>query len=403
MPAATRTAFAAVLAMMFLGSTGYFMVTPLLALDLTVTLHVAVTVAGFLVGTYVFASQAMQVAAGVLITRYGVVPVLLVSAALSMAGYLLLATAGGTASAAAAIVLAAIGTGSRTVSMKVFVTSMWRRNGVRALTLRSLIVNVSAAVGPFLGVLLLQEFGAVLLAAGLTNIPMMVLAVMLRRDVNSQTAGTADTSWRKAFGGIWMLIRHPLLRYSIAGSVGFWLLYTQLSLTVPLYVHSKYHSAPILSVMFLVNAVLAALVQGSMLKRLADKPDIARLLALGMFVTGASFLPLLLRLHGAEIFLFVALFTLGEAIVVPMLDAAAGQAAGWSGSTGNAFGLIAVGWAIGGLIGNDLGGALFSAGAQHGRLYLLWLGFCLVGCCSAVLVARARPPASGRSDSRPSP
>jgi MFS transporter, DHA1 family, multidrug resistance protein len=383
-------AFVAVLTMLFLGSAGYFMVTPLLALDLTVVLHVAVAVSGLLVGAYVFVSQAMQVAAGALITRYGVVPVLLVSAAMSMAGYLLLAAAGGTAGAAAAIVLAATGTGSRTVGMKVFVTSLWRRDGVRALTLRSLVVNVSAAIGPFLGVLLLKEFRAVLLAAALTNIPVMVLAPMLRRHITGHTSGAADTSWRKAFGGIWTLIRHPLLRYSIAGSVGFWLLYAQLSLTVPLYVHSTYHSALILSSMFLLNAVLAALVQGSMLKRLADKPDIPRLLALGMFVTGASFLPLLLRLHGAEIFVFVALFTLGEAIVVPMLDAAAGQAAGWSGSTGNAFGLVAVGWAIGGLIGNDLGGALFSVTAQHGRLYLLWLGFCLVGCCSAVLVARAR-------------
>lgn len=395
-PAAASGTLAAVLTAMFLVSTGYFMVTPLLALDLTVSLHVAAAVAGVLVGAYVFVNQAMQVAVGVLVTRYGTLITLLVSATGALIGYELLAIAQGALSAAAAIVLAAAASGGRTVSMKVFVMSVGHGDGVRALTLRSLVINVAAALGPFLGVLLLREFALAFALAGLANIPLVLLALTLRKELARQAGTAADTSWREAFGGIWALLRHPLLRHSIAASIGFWLLYAQLFLTVPLYVHRTYHSAFILSVMFVLNAVLAALVQGSMLKRLKRQFNIAHMLALGMLVTGCSFLPLLLSLRGAEIFIFVAVFTFGEAIVAPLLDAAAGLTVGWSASAGSAFGLVAAGWAIGGLIGNGLGGLLFTTAAEHGRLYLLWLGFWVVGCSSAALVARARAqPAAG--------
>lgn len=395
-PAAARGTLAAVLTVMFLVSTGYFMVTPLLALDLTVSLHVAAAVAGVLVGTYVFVSQAMQITAGLLITRYGLFSILVASCAVAVAGYLLLAIAQGAESAAVAIVIAAVGSGSRTVSMKVFVTLVSPGAGARALTLRSLVINGAAALGPFLGVLLLREYTLAFTLAGLVNILLVLLALMLRKQLARQAAAAAETSWRQEFEGILLLLRHPLLRYSIAASIGFWLLYSQLSLAVPLYAHRTYHSASILSVMFVLNAVLAALVQGLMLKRLKRQFNITHMLAWGMLVTGFSFLPLLLRLRGAEILIFVAMFTLGEAIVTPLLDTAAGLTAGWSASAGSAFGLMAAGWAIGGLIGNGLGGLLFTTAAEHGRLYLLWLGFWVVGCSSAALVARARAdPAAG--------
>ncbi len=387
--AGARGKLAAVLLAMFVVSTGYFMVTPLLALDLTVSLRMPVAVAGILVGAYVFVSQAIQPVVGVLNSRYGTLPVLLTSCALALAGYLSLAVARGLAWAAVAIVLAAAGNGGRTVSMKTFATSVWRGRGVRVLTLRSLVVNVAAALGPLLGVLLLHQFSLALVTAGLVNIPLTLLAVRLRREMRP-APGAEPRSWRAAFAGLGGLVRHPLLRSAIAGSIGFWLLYSQLSLTVPLYVHREYHSGVLLGAMFVVNAVLAAVVQATMLKGQLTQDNFIPVLAVGLLVTGCSFLPLVISLHGAEVLAYVVLFTFGEAITVPLLDAVAGVAADWSDSAGSAFGLMAIGWAIGGLVGNDLGGLAFSVAAGHQRLYLLWLCFFLVGCGSAVLMIRAR-------------
>lgn len=383
----------AVLLLMFFISTGYFMVAPLLALDLTLSLHMAVTVAGVLVGMYVFLSQAMQTVAGVLTSRYGTLPVLLCSAAVALAGYLLLAVAQSTAWITVAIGLAAIGNGGRTVSMKTLLTSVSQRQGVRALTMRSLVVNMAAAIGPLLGVLLLRHFAVAFLAAGLVNVPLAALAVRLRHRLRRPPDAAAE-SWRNLFAGIGTLLRHPLLRNAMAGSIGFWLLFAQISLTVPLYVHQAYHSAFLLSAMFVLNAVLAAVVQATMLKGLTTQPDVGRLLAVGLVVTGCSFLPLALHLHGAEVFAFAVIFTFGEAITVPMLDAAAGVAADWSISAGSAFGLMAIGWAIGGLMGNDLGGLAFSVAEQHQQLRLLWMCLFLVGCGSAAVMTRARRSAA---------
>lgn len=386
-----RGTLVAVLLAMFVVSTGYFMVTPLLALDLTVSLRMTVSAASALVGTYVFVSQAMQAVAGFLITRFGTLPVLLSSCALALAGYLSLAFARGVVLAALTIVLTAVGNGSRTVAMKTFTTSVWRGHGVRALTWRSLVVNVSGAIGPLLGVVLLHEFSLVLVIAGLVNLLLMMLAVRLRRAM-LRDPGATPITWRETFAGLKNLVRHPLLRSGVAGSIGFWLLYSQLSLTVPLYVHGNYHSGVVLSAMFMLNAVLAVLVQTTMLRghRMREESFLP-VLAVGLLLTGCSFLPLALHLHGAEVFAYIALFTVGEAITVPLLDAVAGTAAGWSAAAGSAFGLMAIGWAIGGLIGNNLGGLAYTAlTAGHQRLYLLWFCFFLVGCGSAAVMIRAR-------------
>lgn len=387
--ATARGTFVAVLLAMFFVSTGYFMVTPLLALDLTLSLHVTVPVAGLLAGLYVFASQSMQTVGGLLISRFGTLPVLLTACVVALAGFLSLAIASSAAWAAAAVTLAAVGNGGRTVSMKTFVTSVWQGHGVRALTLRSMAINVAAALGPLLGVLLLHHFSLAFVSAGLVNLPLMLLAVRLRRELQRQPS-EAPASWPDAFARFRALLRHPLLRYGIAGSIGYWFLYAQLSLTVPLYVHRTYHSGAVLSAMFIVNAVLAALVQATILKRLATQDNIERMLAAGLLVTGFSFLPFAVHLYGAEVFVFIAMFATGEAITVPMLDALAGTAAGWSASAGSAFGLMSVGWAIGGLAGNDLGGLAFSTATQHQWLYLLWFCFSLVGCGSAALIVRVR-------------
>jgi DHA1 family multidrug resistance protein-like MFS transporter len=392
-----RGKLAMVLLTMFVVSTGYFMVTPLLALDLTVSLRMPVAVAGVLVGAYVFVSQAMQPVVGLLISRYGTLPVLLSACAIALAGYLALAVARDTAWAAVAIVLAAAGNGGRTVSMKTFATSVWRGRGVRVLTLRSLVVNVAAALGPLLGVLLLHQFALALVTAGLVNVPLALLAVRLRRDLRA-ASGAAPATWRTAFAELGELVRHPLLRSAIAGSTGFWLLYSQLSLTVPLYVQREYHSGTLLGAMFVINAVLAAVVQATMLKGQRMQDNIVPLLAFGLLVTGCAFLPLVIRLHGAEVLAYVVLFTVGEAITVPLLDAVAGVAAGWSASAGSAFGLMAIGWAIGGLVGNDLGGLALSEAAGHQRLYLLWLGFFLIGGGSAALMIRARRHSQQREE-----
>lgn len=385
-----RGTLVAVLLAMLVVSTGYFMVTPLLALDLTVSLRMTVSAASALVGTYVFVSQAMQAVAGFLITRFGTLPVLLSSCGLALAGYLSLAFARGVVWAALTIVLTAVGNGSRTVSMKTFTTSVWRGHGVRALTWRSLVVNVSGAIGPLLGVVLLHDFSLVLVIAGLVNLVLMMLAVRLRRAM-LRDPGATPITWRESFAGLANLVRHPLLRSGVAGSIGFWLLYSQLSLTVPLYVNRNYHSSVVLSAMFLLNAVLAVLVQTTMLRGRRMQEDFLPVLAMGLLLTGCSFLPLALHLHGAEVFAYVAMFTVGEAITVPLLDAVAGTAAGWSTAAGSAFGLMAIGWAIGGLIGNNLGGLAFTAFTSgHQRLYLLWLCFFLVGCGSAAVMIRAR-------------
>jgi MFS transporter, DHA1 family, multidrug resistance protein len=384
-----RGKLSAVLLAMFVVSTGYFMVTPLLALDLTVSLRMAVAVAGILVGTYVFVSQAMQAVGGLLVSRYSTLPVLLTSCAVSLAGYLLLAAAPDTVAAAVAIVAAGIGNGGRTVSMKTLATAVWRGRGVRALTLRSLVVNVAAALGPLLGVLLLHQYAIAMVTAGLVNVPLILLAVRLRGEM-LRRPDAAAASWRAALAGLGDLVRHPLLRSGIAGSIGFWLLYSQLSLTVPLYVNRTYQSGVVLGALFVVNAVLAAIVQATMLKGHWMHDNLAQVLAAGLLMTGCSFLPLVLRLHSAEVFAYVVLFTIGEAITVPLLDAVAGVAADWSASAGSAFGLMAIGWAIGGLIGNDLGGLAFSAAAGQQRLYVLWVCFFLIGCGSAAVMFRAR-------------
>src|SRR5579864_290911 len=97
---ASRTLVAVLLAMFFV-STGYFMVTPLLALDLTLSLHATVPVAGLIAGLYVFASQAMQTVGGLLVSRFGTLPVLLTACVVALAGFLSLAITSSVAWAAA--------------------------------------------------------------------------------------------------------------------------------------------------------------------------------------------------------------------------------------------------------------------------------------------------------------
>jgi DHA1 family multidrug resistance protein-like MFS transporter len=361
-----------------------FAIVPLLALYLSTEHGVPASRIGVVLAVMALANQGLQVLLGTVADRVGSRVALTAGICLASVGYLGFALATGFPGQLGCAATLGIGRALLSLVGKMLLLEVAGGDGAPALTLRTMMVNVGSAVGPLLGGLLFGGFRAVLFAG--VAMHLVVWAVLVRH-----AAGRPAV--RRDRAGLRDLCRNVPLVGITAASTGFWFLYTQLTVTFPLYVNEQFDMRGSVGLLFALNAALAVALQFPVLRILDARIDSWRAIVLGCVAVGAGFLVLGAVPAIWGLVVFVVLFSVGEIVVVPKLDVLTAYVAP-AGAVAGAFGFASLGWAAGGFLGSLLGGLGYQAASRAGRLPLFWSAGFAVGCLAAaafaVLAARLR-------------
>ncbi|MGC4857075.1 MFS transporter [Micromonospora sp. DT4] len=297
-------------------------------------------------------------------------------------GYLLLSFAHSVAVAWIAVTLIGTGYGGAVLAIKVLMVGEQPSGVLRRLGLLATALNVGAAVGPLVSGLIQASYGADInfLQLGLLSIAGAALTSLLP----SARTQVATTSARPTV----RRLTDPEVSYPLLLLVFAFALYAQLYATVPLLVHARLDSGWVLGAVFVVNAVVVIALQVPA-SSLAARLDAVRRYgpAIGLVCFAASFAVLAYAHTGAVVLGAVAIASIAECLVLPIVEADLSALFG-SGALVAAFTLSALAMGVGESIGSYLGVSLMLVGGSTASYFLLALA-CLSGLCAAVDTARA--------------
>lgn len=176
------------------------------------------------------------------------------------------------------------------------------------------------------------------------------------------------------------VVRHKkFVRYT-GVMILFWIMFAQLSVSLPIKFFELTGNETYVSSIFVMNGLSGILLM-FLLRKLFVKKSPILLIQLGMLIMGIS-----LSLIGTTSIIYlslvwVLLFTLGETLILPSSDVAV---SGYSDgqNSGIYFGMFDISWAIGGTIGNYLGAWL----VEQEFALNPWSIYIAIGLCGYILL-----------------
>ncbi|MEP7199500.1 MAG: MFS transporter [Chloroflexota bacterium] len=366
----------------FLMNTGFFLLVPFIALHGTRDLGLTAALAGVVLGIRQFVQQGLAVFGGALGDRIGYKPALGAGLLIRAVGFACFGFAADVPGLLIAALIAALGgsffesTGNAALAT---LTPIEHRPA--AFTLYGVAARMGSSLGPLLGIWLLSiSFTWVALAASsfyivgfallLFGVPSIMPPAQRNRAAGLTTPSLA-TTFRAA------LRDRPFVRF-VALNAGYWFLFAQFGISLPLYAFQRFGNLEAISGYYLVNSLPAVLVQFALLQYLNRRWTRARILvvamtliALGIGTIGVWPLPLLVVVSAS-------VYSLGDLLYQPTQytitsDLARGD------MLASYFGFAAFALAVGGGAGNVLGGVLFDLATAQGRPELVWYGYGVVG------------------------
>ncbi|HEV2764065.1 MAG TPA: MFS transporter [Pyrinomonadaceae bacterium] len=347
--------------------------------------------------------------AGLLIEKYGVLPVYAAGVLLSAAGYAgftLGASAAALSSAAAAV---GVGLGLDSLCRSVILVREGgsKEGGNRALALQYVLFNVAVTVGPLLS--------TAALLAGRTTREVFIAAASIHGAVGaafllflplpaSAVARAARGSVRRSVRAAWQdrAFRSLLLRLPPV-----WFVFSVMQSVVPVFLSEWVHVAGAsITSAFSLNALLVVLLGYRVQSRLVgllEGHGLSKLygVALGCVLMGGGIFSLLLapRMPWASVYLFIIIFTMGELCFVPIVQAVVNDSVPeGEASQGLYFGMAKLAWGVGAGLSNLVGGFVIEACRRHGYAYLPLL---FGGAAVAVSVYYLRLAGRERGRARP--
>jgi MFS family permease len=364
----------------FAAAAGTFLVVPFLALQLAAA-HLSASVIGLLLSISVLTSRALPLVTGVVADVVGARATMAAGIASLGAAYAGLGLTRSPAADAGLLVVMGVGVALFQPSSKsLLVDGVADEEVGIVFAWRNLAFNAGAALGSAAGSLALVavSYSDLFVAAGVAYLVLLVLFLL----VGVPDAGGGGGAARPSLADFAASLADGRLVRVTLVSAGFWMLYAQLNLTLPLALQRAGH-ARLIGVLFAINACVI-IVSQLPLARVTGGTPIRRRIGGGLLLVGLGLASLALLPHAwAALPLFVILFSLGEMTVAPTLDTATSLLAP-AGRAGTYFGIASLGFALGGVGGNILGGVL----ADALRPSAFWLVCCLFALVLAAAAAR---------------
>lgn len=381
-------------------SAGFFMLIPLVSVYGTQALGLSAAAVGSILATRVFLQQGLTIVWGGVADGVGYKPILVTGIAVRTVGFAMFAFVHDYWGLMGAALVAALGGAMFESTHKAALAALVPpRERPVAFSLSSTAGRIGTMLGPPIGVALLPiGFATLSLAAAGCFAVACVSILAFMPAVGAPAAATVArvNPWAAAvrrlpemFGAVWA--DKTFVGFTFL-TTGYWFIFSQIFLTLPLYVTQISGSEQPVGILLAANSAFALLMQFPVVawanRRLSPLPIIIR--GCGIMAAGLSGMALgalvppswgtagLVAVMLGPIFLYA----LGDLLIQPTLQAVTGDLAR-PDALGSYFGFASFGLAVGGGLGNALGGVLFDQAMSIGMPAAPWF------CYSALAVGLA--------------
>jgi MFS family permease len=381
----------ALLLCVLLTSVTTFMLIPLLALHLTRSGQ-SIAEASFVVMILTGTQQVAALFVGIGIDRWGAGKSIGAGLALRMLGYLMLGGPARAVNDTAGAALIGLGAAMITIGIQAMlggVDDAGRRN---IFALRGTFVNVGAVLGPLLGGVAIEASFDWIVAAAITS-HLLCGALLYRRRI-SASAGTMRKP--SPLHGIRTIMSNRDALVAMAGKCLFWLFYSQINLTIPLYAAEITGTRSTVIYLFAINGAIVVVFQYPVVRLIPEKASSGIVVGAGLFAYGLSYVALGALPGLLSLMLFILLATLGEMILGPTTFDAVLRGTP-DDLRGSALGLASLWASLGSIVGISGGGNVFQHISPTGRpIYWLVLAALAASGAVAVVAFSRRRPAGAR-------
>jgi DHA1 family multidrug resistance protein-like MFS transporter len=377
--AARRRGLLVMLADTFLMWAGFFMVVPLIAIHYVDGLGWQAAAIGIVLATRQVLQQGLTLVGGALADRIGARGLICVGMGIRTISFVGMAFADTLPLLWFSAVLAALGGALFDSPSSAAIAALTRQEDrSRYFSMLGVVRGLGLSLGPLTGALLLKlNFSWVALAAAGCFCVAVVLTTLFMPQVQVATERRGFTE------GIGMALGDRRFMALTALLMGYWFMWVQLTLALPLEATMISGTADAVSWIYTLNAVMSVVLQYPVM-RLAERwLQPLPILALGVALMAAGLGLTAIVGDVLSLLLCVALFSLGALLATPSQQTVAANLAN-PAALGSYFGVNALALAIGGGIGNYVGGLLYGLGRELNMHALPWVIFCIVGMISAI-------------------
>jgi DHA1 family multidrug resistance protein-like MFS transporter len=390
---------------------GFSILIPMLALHFTNSLGFTAAAIGLVLALRQIAQQGLDLPGGVFADRFGARTAITIGCFVRAAGFLGIGCARTLPELIGWAVVSGIGgaffDASGTAALADLVAPHKRQ---QAFAASATMGNIGQTLGPLVGVALLGiNFAVVGIAAavcfvvvGLLTLALVPAATLRRtiparpRDATAEERPRAPTH-APAGASLALLLRDRTFVWLTGLLAGFWFLWAQLNISVPL-VAAQLGGARLAGAAFAINAGPAVLLQYPVARVVGRRVSARVVLAISVALCGVG---MALAFAGLSVAIFVAgvgLFALARMLIWPTVNAVTADLAP-EGRLGAYFGFGALAVAIGAGGGQLTGGMLYDMARSAHQPALLWGSMLVIGLGTGAGLLRLALP-DGRAPRR---
>lgn len=365
----------------FIMVTGFFMLMPLVAVHFVNNVGMTATLVGLALAVRQLTQQGLTVLGGLMSDYFGIKPVMCSGVLLRAVGFAALAWTSSPWLLFVALIISALGGALFEAPYQASIITLTNeKERSHYYLLSNLIGGIASTVGPLLGIALLQyDFQAVCFGAAACFLVNFLIAVFLLPGLKKQP----DEEKESFLNNIHLVVKNKNFVFFIGVMMGYWFTAMQVNISFPLWAEKITGNQESVGVMYALSAAITVLLQYPIVKWLERWLAAHQILTLGMVIMSVA-IGMIAWADNFSLFLVcIAIFTLGVLLTRPTQQSITAALANKT-ALGTFMGVSSLGLAVGGGLGNFIGGWLFDISSAYQMPGLPWFVFCCVGLLSTL-------------------
>lgn len=362
---------------------GFSMLMPLVAVHFVNNVGLTTSLVGIALAVRQSCQQGLTVIGGMLCDKLGAKPMIVVGVLVRAIGFACLAWANEPVWLFVAMILAALGGALFEAPYQATIVALTtEKDRSHYYIVSNWVGGVATTVGPLIGIFLLQfDFASVCYGAAMCFLLNSLISLFLLPSLMTSTEKGAS------FSNLNLVWQNKRFVFFTALMMGYWFTSVQFNLSFPLWAEKLSGHTESVGIMYALSAVITITLQYHLVKYCERWLNTNQIFLLGMLIMSLSSGVIGFMQSFNGFLICVVFFSLGVLLTRPTQQAITAHLADKK-ALGSFMGFSYLGLAIGGGLGNWLGGLMLDFAALHNTPIFPWLIYSLVGLASTLALSR---------------